>query len=402
MSWVKKIFLFFLLISPSLYSESLIEDQNSFALSLYTALSEKNACNFVICPFGIFSALSMAYIGAKGTTAEQMKAALQLSTSSQEDFLNQTKQILDSYHPPLISIANGMWVGQQTALITNFSNQIETYFQATVETVNFSETDKTRLQINSWISKKTQDKVPELLQKGDITAASRLLLVNAVYFEGDWLAPFSPNQTQAEPFYLQDHSFKSTLMMQQTGLFPYFENEFLQGLELGFMDKNKNHSEITCWILLPKKSIADLQNLLSDETLKLWNDQLKTTPVSIKIPKFCFSTRQTLNDTLIHLGMEKAFSPDANFSGIDGREDLLISNVLHECFFSFQEQGVTASAATSVNIGLKSIRQIDAIPFVANHPFLFLLIDKTNKMILLLGKLMIPQCCNNGETTHER
>nr|NGX26678.1 hypothetical protein [Chlamydiota bacterium] len=123
---------------------------------------------------------------------------------------------------------------------------------------------------------------------------------------------------------------------------------------------------------------------------------LEPTGINAHIPKFCFSKKLLLNDVLKKLGIKQAFSYKANFSKIDKMRDLFLNKVLHETYFSFHENGVTAASATTSNIGITSAPPIveDAKDFIADHPFLFFIVDYHSRAILFMGRVSHPAGCH--------
>jgi serine protease inhibitor len=108
--------------------------------------------------------------------------------------------------------------------------------------------------------------------------------------------------------------------------------------------------------------------------------------VELKLPKFKLEYGiKDLNDSLISLGMESAFSDAADFSGIS--EGILISSVLHKAVIEVNEEGSEAAAATAVGMELADALE-DQITFIADRPFVFLIIDDTTGIIMFMGKVL--------------
>lgn len=384
--------------------DTLSANCGAFGFSLYEALNESAPTNLVFSPYSIFSCLSMVTIGARETTATEMAKALHLLSYSRNElpiaasmlakYLTVTNN--ESYS---LQTANGLWLDQDTFVLADFRHAVEKGYQANVQSLDFSKTADAINTINEWIDNQTRHKISSLLQPDDINGSTRMVLTNAVCFQGKWQMPFDPKRTKEATFHLDQDSDVDVQMMEQVSSFPFMENEILQVLALPFM-KKEERSCLACMILLPKKksSISAVEEIFSQETLSGWIDQLKNETVSVKMPKFCLNLRSDLNDPLKMLGIENAFSTEANFSGINGMRDLFLSKVVHEAFFSLDEAGVVAAAATSASMNAKATPPTSPLrSFVADRPFLFVLVDLKSKLPLFVGKVQDPSLTSQCE-----
>ena len=120
-------------------------------------------------------------------------------------------------------------------------------------------------------------------------------------------------------------------------------------------------------------------------------DGFESEEIDLFLPKFRFIKSLSLKEILTEMGMGKAFSSEANFEGINGKKDLKIGQVLHKAFISVNETGTEAAAATSVSMNTKAfLQKKEAILFNADHPFMFIIYEKTTSQILFLGRLSNP------------
>ena len=98
-----------------------------------------------------------------------------------------------------------------------------------------------------------------------------------------------------------------------------------------------------------------------------------------------------MKQTLASMGMPLAFSNGADFSGMTGKRDLFIDDVIHEAFVSVDEAGTEAAAATAVVMKLTSAPIGPPVEFTVDHPFIFLIRDIETGTILFVGRVMNPQ-----------
>jgi serpin B len=111
----------------------------------------------------------------------------------------------------------------------------------------------------------------------------------------------------------------------------------------------------------------------------------------VYIPRFKIESQYSLKDTLSTMGMPTAFSTTADFSGMDGKQDLYISDVIHKAYIEVNEQGTEAAAATGVVMEAAAVYpEVPPTVFRADHPFLFLIQDNNTGIILFEGVVMDP------------
>lgn len=388
------------------FSEQLNDDQNQFALTLFSEIASQETGNLAFSPYSIFSNLTLLYFGADQPTAQQIQDTLHLSMTG-DPLLKSFQQQLQSYDSNeekgyKLAIANGLFLNKDTEIQSSFRTIAKKSFEANVQTVDYSSPKKAIQTINLWVSEKTQGKIPSLLQEEDINSATKLILANAVYFEAEWETPFNPKNTQFAPFYSTEETETQVNMMHLTANFSYFEDEEMQGVVLPFYRTNTNSPSIDCLLLLPKKDISleEFEANLSFQDLTNWIKNGNENSIKLSVPKFCFNFRIPLNEPLQKMGMQDAFTDQANFSKINGKKNLSVQRVIHDTYFSFQENGVTAASSTTTHIGVTSVNPnlSSPIPFVADHPFLFVVFDRNTQAILFLGHVKQPTLgdCNGS------
>lgn len=379
--------LLFLLLPLFCFAGAIGEDNNAFAVSLYTHLADKEE-NLAFSPYGIFSNLALLYFGAADATAQEIQNVLHINgqpekflTSFEAHMKGLTQETDQGYY---LSIANALFPHKGTHFMTKFQEIASQAFHAHLQSVDY-EIPKSALEtINGWIDKETRGKIPSILDEGSIDKSTRMIVANAVYFQGDWVYPF---QTGQGDFTTIGGETITTDLLCRTHTFPYFEDESLQCLALPFNRHGTQQPFLECLLVLPKN-----QTTLTAKTIDDILYKLETKKVDARIPKFCFSKKIDLNDVLESMGMKRAFTYEADFSKIDGMKDLYLNSVLHETYFSFHENGVTAAAATTSNIGVTAMEPSDeeAIRFYADHPFLFFIVDYHSRAILFMGQVENP------------
>ncbi len=375
---------------------------NCLSSNLYNFYQSQSG-NVFFSPFSIITAMAMAQEGAVGNTATQMQNVLNLSSNAavrQQGF----QQLISEINAPgkhyTLDTADNLWIQQGFPILASYINTCQTYYDAGVTDVDFVNNPSGALQlINSTVSQETKGYIPKLLDQSAITSQTRLILTNAIYFKGTWQSQFVTTGTVPQTFFLDPATTESVSMMHQT-LNAVVGNYNGAASVLAIPYQN---SEASMYIFLPPEGgMAALEGVMSGDNLNSWlasNAATMTSTsswnpqVALALPKFTFSTSYNLSGTLSQMGMPLAFTPKAaDFSGIDGMRDLFISFVIHKAYVDVDETGTVAVAATGVGISTTMIvaYQPPPIPFIVDHPFIFMIIENATNTILFMGRVNDP------------
>ena len=372
----------------------LVAGNTQFALELSKQLSKEPGNQFY-SPGSISTALGMAYVGARGETAQQMAKTLHFS-GPQENLpaafaeLNKTLNAGAAAGGYQLSIANRLWGQRGQDFVPAFLATVRDQFDAELAAVDFvQDSEGTRQLINTWVADKTQQKITNLIPAGSLTPLTRLVLTNAVYFKGDWAKPFSKPATQEANFHVTSDKTTRAPQMAQTTEFGYWAGDGLKLLELNYAK-----CDLSMVVILPETvdGLPELEAQLSAAKLDQWIKNLRPTKVQVFLPRFKATSEFSLKDVLAKLGMPLAFDPaGADFSGISSGEKFSISAVIHKAYVDVNEEGTEAAAATGVVMVARAAIRPQAPPvFRADHPFLFLIRDRQSGSILFLGRMQNP------------
>ena len=371
--------------------EPVVRAMNEFALDLYTRLEhEAGGDNVFFSPASISIALSMTAAGARGATAAEMKQALRLDFEDAElhpAVGRITKSLAAEREGSRLSIANALWGQTGFSFLDEFLALAARHYDARITDLDFrNATEEARLTINSWTEEKTNNRIKELLKPGVLTARTRLVLTNAVYFKGTWKLQFDEGETRKEPFQLAaGKSVPVDMMRLRDGSFRYLQEEQLQALEMPYVGE-----EISMVVLLPavESDLSSLEGQLTSEKLDTWLGRMSSSNMDlVAIPRFKMTRHYGLSAILGTMGMRKAFGPEADFSGMTTDEDLFISDVVHQAFVEVNEEGTEAAAATGV-VGVTVALRSNV--FRADRPFLFLIRHRETGLILFMGRVTDP------------
>jgi serpin B len=374
--------------------EQLVRGNNAFAFDLYQAVRDTQGSLF-LSPFSISAALSMTYAGAAGRTAEQMAEVLHFTLP--EDLhhmvfgeLIEMLQSADGATPPgyesgdafTLNIANSLWGQEGEPFRQEVLDLVAQCYGGPLYRTDFlHDTEGSRQRINQWVSDKTQEKITDLLQPGDVTWQTILVLVNALYFLGSWDSPFEDQH--AGTFHLPDEDLEVE-MMAQTHAYAYAEGDDYQAVELPYV------GDASMLLLLPKPGqFEGFEASLSAEKLEAILGTLDDTEVHLTMPLFDFRTHVELQEVLERMGMTDAFYLDlADFTRMTPVRPLAIFKVVHEACVSVGKEGTEAAAATAVVMFRGSPPPPpQSATMVVDRPFLFLIRDQATDTTLFVGRL---------------
>ncbi|HEY6437505.1 MAG TPA: serpin family protein, partial [Ignavibacteriaceae bacterium] len=352
--------------------------------------------NIFFSPFSISTAFGMLYLGARNQTADQMKEVLGYSfghLSNDEvnkQFASVLREISDvDSNKYQLNVANKLVAQQNFDILQTYKENLKKYFETTIDSADFAHNSVAATDaINEWVKQQTHDKIVKLLSE-PLSPLTRLVLLNAVYFKGIWETKFLKNETREEIFFNRGISEFKTQMMRRNGKFNFTE---IPELDSKLLEFPYSGDDISLYIVLPneRQGLKSVKSKLTDFALiEKSISQLKEVDVQVTIPKFKIETSYSLKDQLSQLGMKEVFTPSADLSGIDGRKDLEVSEVIHKAVIEVNEEGSEAAAATAIVVVLTSsvTHEPKVQYFIADHPFAFFIRDNRNGMTLFAGHI---------------
>jgi serine protease inhibitor len=343
------------------------------------------------------------------------------------DEINQLQARIDRYE---LLVANSLWAEKSYPFKKAYLDTIQKYYGACVFPVDFrNDSAGARKQINYWVEKRTRERIKDLIPPEVLTHLTRLVIANAIYFKGQWNAPFEIGSTRDLPFILAGGTKVQT---------PTMHHSFTDGARYGAFNENGSffdtpHSvarnskdtgilypddngfemielpykgnEVSMFVIAPRsvRGLPLVEKFLNGRTLQACIAKLQERAVYVYLPKFKLESSLDLNETLKALGMTRAFRDPlkdggAQFDGMsdakDAMEKLYISKILHKAFVEVNEKGTEAAAATVVAFEKKS-EMPEGVPFTptfkADKPFVFLIRDKKTGATIFLGRMLNPK-----------
>jgi len=366
----------------------IINSNNYFSFDIYQKLKSSNE-NLIFSPASITSAIAMTYVGSKNNTFEEIGNTFYFNkniTEFSKDYknlvyFNSEKSNIKFYN------ANSIWLQDGLKLSQDFLDINKKDFSSSLNLTDFiNHPEKSRIAINNWVEQNTNKKITNLLQPSSIDNATRLVLVNALYFKGSWKNKFIKDKNTKENFQIGKREFVKTEYMNKAINTFYYSSKYAQIVEVPYSD-----NKVSLLIIVPKsfKKIKKLEKNLNNEFYSSYLENKVRKRVNLSIPKFSIESDFDLNKTLSNLGMKEAFTGLADFSGITESEKLYISKVIHKANISVDEEGTEAAAATAVMMRKTSIL-LDETTMKINKPFIFILRNTKTNCIYFMGKIVNP------------
>jgi serpin B len=386
-------------VSPEV--KSAVEGNTAFALDLYQKLKEQPG-NLFFSPYSVSASLAMTYAGARGQTESEMARTLHFNlvkTNLPVAFaaLGARMNQIQRWNRITLTTANSLWCQQDYRFTDAFLNLVHKYYGAEARQVDFIHSAQSAsAEINKWVERNTQEKIKDVVEPGQFTDLTRLVLCDAVYFKGKWQYQFKVSDTKPAPFHVTTNETVTVPIMHQLSEFKmaHSDDYAVDLLELPY-----SGNDLSMIILLPQveyplpdvkqPGLPDLEQKLTAENLHTWLaklDQANPHKTSVWLPRFTTTQSFDLVKELNYLGMTLAFNEAADFSGMDGTTNLFVSDVIHKAFVEVNEAGTEAAAVTSVHVMTKS----SSGRFIVDHPFIFLIRENGSGSILFLGRIVDP------------
>ena len=371
------------------------KDRNTVAIALYKQIASTYSGNLVYSPQSVSTALGMAYAGAAGSTKSEMARAL--GFSQPDALVHAGFNMLDADLAGRgtaggkgadggafrFNVANGVFADKTLAAKATFLDTLALNYGAGVKRLDYAGApDVARAQINAWVAQKTEDQIKNLLPQGSISTDTRMTLVNAVYMNAAWETPFDDKLSSDGSFVAASGSV-TVPFMKRSGKIRFAKVAGATIVELPY-DKSGLSMVL---VLPPEGGLSTLESVMTEATLAAMISAVAPDDAELVLPRFKIAGASvSLKQTLGALGMNQAFSAEADFSAISG-EKLHIGDVIHKAMIDVGEKGTVAAAATAVTFDRTSAVR-NYINF--NRAFLFAVRDQKSGAFLFMGRLVDP------------
>ncbi|XP_038582102.1 alpha-1-antitrypsin homolog [Micropterus salmoides] len=358
-----------------------------FAFALYKSLNAKAAAgeNIFYSPLGISTALSMLSTGARGETHSQLFSSLGYSAHNQaqvnEAYEHLFHMLGHSQENQQLDVGDAVAVRSGFDPLETFLKDVKHYYSGEIFNVDFSKPAEATAEINTFIARKTKDKIKD--QVKDLDPAMAMVLINYVYFRGQWEKPFDGNLTHKADFNVDETTKVQVDMMKRTGRYDFYQDDANHTTVIRLPYKGNT----SMMIVLPDEGkMQEVEGYINKDYIRHWHDSLFRSSVVLSLPKFSISADASLDSTLKEMGITDAFADSADFSGMSDEVMLRVSKVSHKAVLSVDETGTEAAASTTIEVMPMSMPETLKV----DRPFLVFILEHSTRSILFMGKINNP------------
>lgn len=252
-----------------------------------------------------------------GTTYDELRTGLHLF-GDKVTLANEFPVYLDLLHRHVgsdsaLSIANQIFVQNQYQLNTNFKTVVAQQFLSGIESLNFAESKASAAKINQFVEEKTNGKIKDFIAPDQLDATTRLLLINAIHFKGQWQQQFNKSKTVRGNFYINE---TETVPVDFMTAKEYFHSANLIALNARALELKYAHSNYSFMIILPdnRTKLHELESKLKYVNLAEVSAQMSYDELEITIPKFTIEYEIKLNDVLKNVSRNTVFNVFSHLS----------------------------------------------------------------------------------------
>lgn len=346
--------------------------------------------NYMFSPLSVKMALLMAANGASGETRDEILEAV--GVEDLDRYNEEIKAMISKYSQSellKLQVANSVWVNSdKTAqrFSDSYTEKLAEVFGAMADVVN----DKNAVsRINGWVNEKTAGKIPTIIseENKDFWA----MLVNAVYFKGRWLNEFYKGATKEDIFTDRNGQESSIDFMHRTAWMQYAEADGVTIVALPYQTREDIFNENGEYVETRRLEDMNISMYLmmgdgafSPERI-LQNTDFDSRYIALALPKFKVEYSTGLGEILQGLGIQKAFSREAEFSDMFDSGNMWIDSAIHKTYISVDEEGTEAAAVTALGMAGSALPP-EPIAVKYNKPFTFVIRDNINGEILFMGE----------------
>nr|AXY94718.1 serpin [Habrobracon hebetor] len=356
----------------------------TFSTNFYKAVSSAlKGQNIISSPLSVHVLLSYLTHGAKGRTVEEMVTGLSVSDAERLHIgYKSLIAALNGTTKDTLVLSNSAYLNHDLKIAEMFSAIGADYYDFVLSKLDFSKAEHAAGEINSWVEKKTNGKIKDLMSPNDLNGNIKMVLVNAIYFKGSWKYPFSVDATCQKDFHVSRDVVKKVPMMT---LKEHFRHGDLPGVKARFLEMPYSDENLSMVVILPDEidGLSEVEkNFNWDEFLKAEHSSRET---RLELPKFKIECKIDLNQILRSMGFVDMFENTANFSGIADMP-LQVSKVVQKAFIEVNEEGTEAAAATQVRMMMRCM-PLPPDEFNVDRPFMIVIRHKPSDIPLFAGSV---------------
>ncbi|XP_034357276.1 serpin I2 [Arvicanthis niloticus] len=384
---------FLLFLSGSQTSRTMDQKNAEFAVDLYKAISSSQK-NIIFSPLGTTMLLGMVQLGAKGKAQQQILRTLRMRETSAGEEFSVLKSLFSAISKKkqefTFNLASALYLQEGFIVKETYLHSNKEIFQSATKLVDFLDAKTSAQTISTWVESKTDGKITNMFSEEEFGPLTRLVLVNAIYFKGDWKQKFRKEDTEMTDFSKKDGLTVKVPMMKALlrAKYGFFSESSMtcQVLELPY-----KADDFSLVIILPTEdvNIEEVEKQVTAHHIRRWFSELHEEEVEVSLPRFKIEQKINFKEALYSLNVTEIFSGGCDLSGITDSSEVYVSRVMQKVFFEINEDGSEAAASTGINV--PEIMSLTQTQFLANHPFLFIMKHIQTESILFMGKVTDPE-----------
>ena len=366
-------------------SAEFVQKGNSFSIEFIDQVNSSATKDYIISPLSMQFLLGMVLDGAGGDTSDEICGVLGYGQGEKDAVdrycLSMLEQLPKMDKKTTLRIANAMFVDKSIPILDAYKLNVSKYYLADVNNMDFSDAASALKGINAWASESTNGMIPKVLD--NVSTDIPLYLFDAMYFKGQWKEKFKKGDTQEESFIDESGAVSKVPMMKHNKRHEYMETDVFQAVSLAY-----GNGAFSMVALLPKTGfkITDVIASLKETGWDAVRDYMYSHEVNLWMPKFETTYSIKLNDILSAMGMPLAFNnPLADFSSMSS-VPLFLEYVRQDAIIMVDEEGTEASVVSHAGFAPTDAAPDPAVVFHADHPFLYLITEKSTGAILFAGR----------------
>jgi len=278
--------------------EEFAQGLEQFAYSLLDQLCRANpGQNIIYSPLSVRTSTGMLRMGAteESVTAKELDEGLRFGGRDAQEIAENFKTVLKYYKQcQALNMVNGLYVMRGLELGGLFQNILENKFYSKPMEIDFGSEQAASI-INQWVESQTNNLIKDIIGPGVLSQDTRLLLINAIHFKGNWSIRFNESDTQEEEFFLEPGKPVRVRMMHVSDSFSFAA---LPKLEATALKMNYSACNLSMIFILPdeKSSLTNLENKLTGTSLQDLSSSMTLEKVDVKVPSFRAEFQQELSE----------------------------------------------------------------------------------------------------------
>lgn len=359
-------------------SENRVVTPSQSMFDLYRLLSREPK-NVALSPLSLKLAFGLLLPGASVSTKSSLDALFGFN-KTESSIVPAEFQLLDEKQKNKksfeLSITNSIWLKDPKQIHPDYRKGIGP-LRAEVQRLQLKD-------LNAWVEKATSGKIPQLIDQ--LKPGTQALALNTVYLKALWTRPFPKERTIQGKFQPSPHATKVVPMMQQKSRFRYQEDKTSRWVELPYRD-----TPLVMVIGLPKKrfDLHSTEERIGVELLKEMKSQWNDRQVDLVLPRFSVNLKESLQPLMKTAGFGALFAKGA-FPKVLKSGDLTATEVIQAVSVDVKEEGTEAAAATAVTLERGALFEGSTVPFYADEPFVFMLMNPESGELYFIGKVFDP------------